>query len=155
MLRPGLPWGLGLYPGPEEDTGGFQASRPPDAAGDGPHCRSGAALVGPTLLGRHGKDGTTVGLHRTLWPSGSASEPQVGGRPGQAMGVPLEKKDWPRGPGGDSRAAEQRDRPQTTVEVFCPCPQLGPGGSLEGLSPLASLALWSSPRDVPSSGDGV
>lgn len=45
------------------------------------------------------------------------------------------KKDWPRGPGGDSRAAEQRDRPQTTVEVFCPCPQLGQVGPWR-VSPL-------------------
>lgn len=92
MLKPRLPWGLGLFPGPEEDTGGFQASRPPDAAGGGPCCGSGAALSGPTLLGRHGKGGTTVGLHGTLRPSGSTSEPQVGDSPGQAVRVPLEQE---------------------------------------------------------------
>ena len=89
-LRLGLPWGLGLYPGPEEDAGGFQASRPPGAAGDVPHCASGAALGGPMQLGHHETDGTTVGFHRTLLPSGSTSEPRVGGRPDQAVGVSLE-----------------------------------------------------------------
>lgn len=70
---------------------------------------------------------------------------------GQArLWVSLWNKHWPQGPGGDSRVAERRDRPQTTVEVLLPLPPAGAGGSLEGLSPLASLTLWPSPRDVVS-----
>lgn len=43
--------------------------------------------------------------------------------PGQARPwVSLWNKDWPQGPGGDSRAAERRDRPQTTVEVLALAP---------------------------------
>lgn len=154
MLKPGLPWGLGLYPGPEEDMGGFQASRPQMLL-------AAVLAVGQeqpsvaqrcwAVMGKVGPRWACTGPFALLGPLLSLRS-----GPGQARPcVSLWNKDWPRGPGGDSRAAERRDRPQTTVEVFCPCPQLGQVGPWR-VSPLLHPShCGPAPEMSHLGGDGI
>lgn len=84
------------------------------------------------VMGKMGPQWACIGPFGLLGPLLSLRSGAGRARPWVSL---WNKKDWLRGPGGDSRAAEQRDRPQTTVEVFCPCPQLGQVGPWR-VSPL-------------------
>lgn len=151
-LCPGMPGGWESLPGPEEEEREF---RPPDwlartAAGVRAALWVRSSLqgwAGPVLLGSCGGEG----------PAGWAQEPLalslgvlLSLRSGQARpgrGCPSwDKKSWPQWPEEGSGATERRDRPHAIVKVPSSLPPTGTGVSLEGLSPLLSLTLWSSPR---------